>query len=272
MAGKQATEADLAQASAALETCVTAILAGHYGRIGTNAEYIAAEIMRVVLLIERKDGQCDPDLMDTALERLENDLRTESPTFKKHAQDLVDRLLPRLQASVEQHIRLPAVHLQDRLVPPAPPSSQTNPFGFGAFLALVTAQPNVDVEEDVVRRFTHIIVLHWQVWAELVYTPLVNDDDLSESDDAHTPPSSGNSSPTVPVAQAVYAPGRKWLPIGVTVTEVPSGTPTPPGSPRAEEQSTDEDDDSHNSVHSGPAFNASQSTSALLYLFETSHS
>jgi hypothetical protein len=261
MAGKQATEAELAQASTALETCVTAILAGHYGRIGTNAEYIATEIMRVVLLIERKDGQCDPDLMDIALQRLENDLRTESPTFKKHAQDLVDRLLPRLQASVDQHIRLPALHLQDRLVPPAPPSSQTNPFGFGAICAPVTAQPNVDPEEEVIRRFTHIIVLHWQVWAELVYTPLVIDDDSSTSDGSNTPPSSGNSSPTVPVAQAVYAPGRKWLPIGVTVTEVPSGMPTPAPSPSAEAQgqSTDEEEDSDSAVHSSSTSNASQS-------------
>ena len=261
MAGKQAREDDLAQASAALETCVTEILAGHYGRIGTNAEYIAAEIMRLVLLIERKDGQCDPDLMDNALLRLVTDLRTESPTFKKHARDLVDRLLPRLQASVDQHIRLPALHLQDRLVPPAPPSSQTNPFGFGAILAPITAQPNVDPEEEVIRRFTHIIVLHWQVWAELVYTPLVVDDDTSTTDGSNTPPSTGNSSPTVPVAQAVYGPGGKWLPIAVTVTEVPSGMPTPAPSPSAEAQgqSTDEEEDSDKPVHSGSASNASQS-------------
>ena len=262
MAGNQATEADLAEPSATLETCVTAILAGTYGRIGTNAEYIAAEIMRLVLLMERKDGQCDPDLMDRALRHLETDLRTESPTFKKHAQDLVDRLLPRLQASVEQHIRLPALHLQDRLVPPAPPSSQTNPFGFGAIWAPVIAQPSIDPEEDVIRRFTHIIVLHWQVWAQLVYTPLVDDDDSSDSDGSNTPPSSGHSSPTVPVAQAVYAPGRKWLPIGVTVTEVPSGIPTPAPSPSAEAQgqSVDEEDDGDKSVHSGSASNTSRST------------
>ncbi|KAH9843335.1 Protein SOK1 [Teratosphaeria destructans] len=31
----------------------------------------------------------------------------------------------------------------------------------------------------------------------------------------------------MPVAQAVYAPGRKWLPVGVTVTEVPSQGASP---------------------------------------------
>ena len=100
---KHSSQAQLAEAAAKLYHCVEAILSGCHGRLGANVEYIAAEIMRSVLKIEGREGQCDSDLMDFAQERLEADLRTVSPTFRKHAQDLVDSLLPQLQASVAKH-------------------------------------------------------------------------------------------------------------------------------------------------------------------------
>jgi hypothetical protein len=260
---KQASQAQFAEAAAALYHCVDTILSGCHGRLGANVEYVAAEIMRSVLKMEGREGQCDSDLLDFAQERLEADLRTQSPTFRKHAQDLVDSLLPQLQTSVAKHAKCPALRLQDLLVPPSPPNITHNlPLGYGAICDHPTAPPIVDPDEEVIRRFTHVLVLHWHVWAELVYlTP--STDTENYNDTAPTPPSSGNSSPTVPVAQAVYEPGKKWLPVGLTVTDVPSGLPTPAPSPSAEasghSQSSDTDDESDRPCHSGASSNAEHS-------------
>lgn len=273
MAPKQASQADLADAAAALQHCVDTILSGCHGRLGTNVEYIAAEIMRLVLLIENNPNSCDSDLMDFAQQRLEADLRTQSPTFKKHADDLVARLLPKMQACVTKHIKCPALRLQDLLVPPSPPSiTHQLPLGYvvpgyGAICDAATAPIYVDPDEELVRRFTHVVVLHWQVWAELVYITPSNDSESSDDEEALTPPPSGDSSPTVPIAQAVYEPGRKWLPVALKMTNVPSGLPTPAASPASEptplepvedqSQLSDSDNESDRPVHSGASSNAS---------------
>lgn len=268
MAPKQLSQTEREDASAALHHCVEAILSGCHGRLGTNAEYVAAEIMRLVLVMENNAGQCDPDLMDMAQQRLEMDLRTQSPTFKKHAEDLISRLLPRLQENAAKHIKYPALRLQDMLVPPSPPHITHHlPLGYavpgyGAVCDAAIAPNTVDPDEEIIRRFTHVLVLHWQVWAELVYLTPSNDTEGSDNEPSPTPPSSGNSSPTVPVAQAVYKPGKKWIPIRLEVTDVPSGLPTPAPSPSAEAQGqqSDSDDESDKPVHSGANSTTSNSS------------
>lgn len=224
---------ELVKAVALLRRSVQAIV-GTSGKFADRIENIAAEIMRFVLMLEARDYTSDASLLAFVEDRLVEELRTESPAFENRAQDTFDRLLPKLQASVDQHIKLSALHLQDRLVPPVPlPPMQW--FGFGAVCAPVSAIPQADPDDDAVRRLTHMIVLHWQVWADLVYLAAPDEDDIASSG-SRTPPSPASTSPTVPVAQAVYAPGRKWLPIGVVVTEVPSGISTPTASPGADSQ------------------------------------
>ena len=234
MAGVYASTSEFVKAAINFQNSVPAIM-GLSSRFEDRLENIAAEIMRIVLTLEGRYPPFDSAFLDIVLQKVETDLRVGSIAFERHAQDVCDRLLPKLQASVEQNIRMTALHLQDRLVPPVPLPVQ--PFGFGAVCAPALAVPDADPDDDVVRRFTHIIVLHWQVWADLVYTaPPEHDNGYSSFDGSQSPPSSGSSSPMVPVAQAVYAPGRKWLPIAVTVTEVPSGLPTPAPSPAPESQ------------------------------------
>ena len=256
MAGTQVSKPELMKASIHLHSTISAIV-GFSGRYQDRVENIAAEIMRIVLMLEKKEYSFDSTLLGFAQERLENDLHPASVVFEKHSQDLADRILPKLQASVEQNVKLTALHLQDRLVPPV--SLPPQPLGFGAVCAPGIALPNIDPDEELVRRFTHIIVLHWQVWADLVYTAAPDDsNDPFSQDGSQTPPSSGSSSPMVPVAQAVYAPGRKWLPIGVTVTEVPSGLPTPSPSPGPEAQSPPPSNSTTNSEQSDSSTSNSQ--------------
>ena len=92
-------------------------------------------------------------------------------------------------------------------------------------------QAAVDPDEDAIRKLTHMIVLHWQVWANLVYLA-PEDEDGASSSGSQTPGSPSSAASTVPVATAVYAPGRKWLPIAVTVTDVPIDYPTPVATPQ----------------------------------------
>lgn len=248
------TPAELLRAQGALHASVSAIV-GISGRFTERIDNIAVEIVRILLILEGRYPPLETSLLGLIEQKLERALSPASAAFDKIARDTCDRLLPKLKLSVEEHVRLSALDLQDALVTPTISQLPQPPIGFGAVLAPPEPNRVYDPDEDVVRRLTHVICLHWQVWAELVYlAPLEPKSDGS----APTPPSSKPSSPTVPVAHAVYAPGKKWLPVGVTVTEVSSGIPTPvptpepnaepqaPGSPtNSETQQEQESLDAH---------------------------
>lgn len=66
------------------------------------------------------------------------------------------------------HRRLPAIDLQEAFAPVVPAKS-IQPFGRDAVCEPVVAAYFLDPDVDLVRRFSHTIVLHWRVWADLVY-------------------------------------------------------------------------------------------------------
>ncbi|KAK0941485.1 Protein SOSEKI 1 [Friedmanniomyces endolithicus] len=225
-------KADLLKAQEALQCTVSAIV-GMSGRFTERTDNIAVEIVRFILMLEGRYPPFDGTVLSIVEQKLEQVLQPLSQAFDKLARDTCDRLLPKLKTSVDEHIRLSALDLQDVMVPAAFASLPPPPFGFGA----VCAAPPVpikhyDPDEDIVRRLTHVICLHWHVWAELVYVaPLFEEDSASLATLTPSPTSSAAPSPMMPIAQAVYAPGKKWLPVGVTVSEVPGGMPTPGATP-----------------------------------------
>ncbi|KAK3714218.1 Protein SOSEKI 1 [Vermiconidia calcicola] len=229
---RQASEGELNRSVAAFIHTLRAVV-GPPGRWNEKLNNIAVEIMRIVLELEKKDVSYDETLLDFIEQRLEHDLLPGSQAFDKHAQDLSDRLLPKIQASVDKNINVNALDLQNSLLAPLPPAAPQHPMGFGAVLTPQAALPQqpIDPDDDFIRRFTHIIVLHWQVWADLVYMA-PSDDDSSDEEAAQTPTSSvGSEASTVPVARAIFGRGKHWLPIGITVEEVPSPYLTPSGTP-----------------------------------------
>ncbi|KAK4549910.1 hypothetical protein LTR36_005211 [Oleoguttula mirabilis] len=244
------SKAEVLKAQAALHVTVSAIV-GISGRFTERVDNIAVEIVRILLVLEGRYPPFDSSLLGLVEHRLERALQPASAAFDKIARDACDRVLPKLKLSVEEHIRLSALDLQDALVAPTPSHMPPPPLGFGAVLAPVGPPKQYDPDEDVLRRLTHVICLHWHVWSDLVYlAPLPPASDTTVSDPGVTPPPSVTASPTVPIAQAVYAPGKKWLPVGVTVTEVPSGIPTPAASPEpmpehAQPASTEQSDPQH---------------------------
>lgn len=239
MATYRISPIDLENACEVLQSSVSAIV-GVHGKFADRLENIAAEIVRVLLVAEGRHPPFDVDLQILAEHKLRDYLRQDSSAFEQNAKTLAESLVPKVQSRVRDSVRLSALDLQDLLVPQIAP--QRNSMGFGAICDPLPAGNDsafADPDEDIVGRFTHVIALHWQVWADLVY--LVEsereDDVASDNGSDSTIVQSQQGSPTVPVAQAVYAPGRKWLPVSVTVTDVPSGLPTPSPSPKPEEGS-----------------------------------
>lgn len=225
---------ELIRAAALLRTNASAI-AGPSGKFDDRVEHIAAEIMRMVLRMEGDKVQYDPFLLQFVENRLQLELQPGSVLFEKYALGLFEQLLPRLQANVARYIDCDPVQLQSLMLSAAPPAP-AQPFGFGAVLAPPPASRSADPLDDILRRFTHIIVLHWQIWHDLVYTGTPDEDQGSSSYGGCRTPPSGPGSPTMPMAEAVYAPGRRFLPIGVTIRDVPTGLPTPAASPSLEAQ------------------------------------
>ncbi|USW58728.1 Putative T-complex 11 protein [Septoria linicola] len=235
------SEANLSRARDMLQSSVTAIV-GAQGRFVDRLDNIAVEIVRVLLVVEGQYPLFDIDLLNYAEQRLSGCLRTDSDSFRRHSHELIRNLVPKVQSRVSTHTSMTALDLQDTLVP-APITSNRNSMGFGAVCEPAPHAPAapIDADEDIIRRFTHIIALHWQVWRDLVYqdedpaSPASDREDDSNSDHGSesTMVQSAAPSPTMPVARAVYAPGKKWLPVSVTVTDVPSGLQTPAASPDA---------------------------------------
>ncbi|KAF2161668.1 hypothetical protein M409DRAFT_69720 [Zasmidium cellare ATCC 36951] len=239
MAESRLSPTELENACEVLQSSVTAIV-GVHGKFADRSENIAAEIVRVLLVAEGRHPPFDVGLQIIAEQKLSNCLRQDCRAFRQNAKILAETLIPKVQSRVREHVRLSALDLQDQLVPQVVP--QRNSMGFGAICDPLTFGNDLmstDPDDDIIGRFTHVIALHWQVWADLVYLvePEREDDVASDNGSDSTIVQSQQGSPTVPVAQAVYAPGRKWLPVSVTVTDVPSGLPTPSPSPQPEEGS-----------------------------------
>ena len=92
----------------------------------------------------------------------------------------------------------------------------------GAVCEPVAVARSTDPDMELVRRFSHVVVLHWQIWADLVY--LV--EPKLEHDLSSPPPS---TSPEL-VTRAVFDPGHKFIPKAVTTNSEGAGTLAPPTS------------------------------------------
>ena len=211
---------DLPKALSILRSSLTAIV-GSQGLWAERVENIAAEIVRIVLTLEGRARPYDADLISLAERRLMEDLDPSSPSFCNYAQDLLYRFLPKTKECVNAHSRMPAIELQEALVPPMP-IAPTHSFGMGAVCEPVAVARSTDPDMELVRRFSHVVVLHWQIWADLVY--LV--EPKLEHDLSSPPPS---TSPEL-VTRAVFDPGHKFIPKAVTTNSEGAGTLAPPTS------------------------------------------
>jgi len=193
----------------------------------------AAEIVRVVLMREGCARLYDAELDIQVEYRLRKDLDPKSSVFCDYARDLLHRFLPKTKECVNAHRRMPAIELQEALVPPIP-VAPTHSFGMGAVCEPVPVSRSTDPDMDLIRRFSHVVVLHWQVWADLVY--LVKPE--PEYGLSSLPPSIEPE----PVTRAIFDPGHKFIPEAITTDSEGNGMPTPaaPHSPEVDDLDNDQ--------------------------------
>lgn len=169
-----ASPTELPKALTDLRTSLTAIV-GTRALWTNRVKNIAAEIVRILLMLGRAATLYDADLIDLAERKLREDLEPSSPAFCTLAQNLLDRLLPKTKKCVDVHCKLSSTELQEALVPQLP-SSPTRALGKGAICEPVDRGKSHDFDNEIVRRFSHVVVLHWQVWADRVYLAKANPD------------------------------------------------------------------------------------------------
>lgn len=229
--GPGTSRSEVPKALTMLRSSLTAIV-GSQGLWTERVENIAAEIVRLVLTLEGRAHLYDADLTTLAERKLQQDLEPTSAAFCMRAQEMLDRLLPKTKECVNAHCRLPAIELQEALVPPLPATSGHS-FGMGAVCEPVAAARSSDPDIDLVRRFSHVMVLHWQVWADLVY--------LVEPEPEYGLSSPSPSVSPEPVTRAIFDPGHKFIPKAVTTDSSDNGMPTPAPTPEADSDITETD-------------------------------
>ncbi|KAF2715990.1 Tcp11-domain-containing protein [Polychaeton citri CBS 116435] len=244
LAGQSVSQSALSAAMRELYSRVSAIV-GPSARFGDRIEHIASEIVRILLSLENRSQPIDIQLQGHAEQRLVEDLRPGTIAFNEHAEALTARLLPKLIRGVSTRQNMSAIALQDELVPAIPVPS-TNPVGLGFGAVLEPAGMNsevVDLDADIVRRFAHVVILHWHVWKDLVYLQPLNDEiEESCSVESSTPPAmSRTSSPVMPpVSHPVYRSGHKFVPEAIVTDDQPMTLPAPASSTPAQQSRNNE--------------------------------
>lgn len=227
-----ASRYDIPNALNGLRSSLSAIV-GTQGLWTERIENVAAEIVRIVLGLEGRVNPYDADLISHAERKLQEYLDPTSAVFGEHARQMLERILPKTKQCVNTHCKFTAIELQEALVPPMPSAPPTHSLGMGAICEPVATARSADPDMDLVRRFAHIVVLHWQVWADLVY--------LVEPEPEYGLSSPPPSASPEPVTRAVFDQGRKFIPSAVTTDSEENGMPTPAPSPDPESDLADKD-------------------------------
>ncbi|KAI4739805.1 hypothetical protein E4T50_09710 [Aureobasidium sp. EXF-12298] len=124
-----------------------------------NLENLSAEIVRIVLELEGSNVTFDSDMMSIVEHHLRAELPLASSAFGLQLQTILDTELPRLCNAVNSSSRLPLLALHDVMLPPTQSAGKRAP-------AKAVAEPLLD---EILKRVTHLAVIHWHVWSPIVY-------------------------------------------------------------------------------------------------------
>lgn len=164
----RATRAQLSSAVHTLCTALPAMIDAADDWL-IRADHIAVHIVRIV---QRHDGRTqsyDSELLTSVERKLQTDLTPMSAAYCVIGQAMLDHLLPKIKSSVRIHENLPALQLQEALLP-ASTEVTARPFCCSFISEHSDHAPHaIDPDAGIVRRLTHILVLHWQIWRDLVY-------------------------------------------------------------------------------------------------------
>lgn len=230
--GPSAPQSYVKQLPHALLSSVSAII-GASGRVENYIEPIAVEITRILLEVAGQNPPFDAGLLQFVEDRLFSDLNRSSSAFEGLAVACFEQWMPLLQTNVANNINLSAFELQEKFVP-APVWQDRAARGAATRAAIAPSPPRVETKDALINKLTHIIVLHWQVWADLVYLAPTE----GEPETHPTPPPSAEGTSYSPVRNWLR-PARQCPPTNeVSMSEAPTGLPTPASSPRPEDSSS----------------------------------
>lgn len=148
-------------ACSAMRISVAAIVDAH-GRLLDHVDNVAVQMMRFALIAEGSPKPFDAVLLDSMREQLVVKAQPESPSSTKHTSELLRRLTPKLEDCVAEHASLGTLQLHHALVLPR--------FGYNTGQAQSRSAPNSGSDDELIRRLAHIILIHWRVFGDLVYS------------------------------------------------------------------------------------------------------
>ena len=128
---------------------------------------VSIQIARQAARYCRKSQEPDSTLIDQAeilLKHLLESARRKDTSSKKYVKELKDELVESVLREITdgRYLKMSTWDLFNALVPTS--STPNNPN------ALVSTQPQLTIRKhDIVRRITHIGVLHWRIWAPILY-------------------------------------------------------------------------------------------------------
>ncbi|KAL1612445.1 Protein SOSEKI 1 [Paraconiothyrium brasiliense] len=196
-----------------------------------NSESLSLEISRQAQLIAGRSPFFDHHNLQATNECLRSLFHN---TFTFHASTLEAVLLVQVLGSINKHINSSPTELYNSLVASPPPTS-TPPF--------ITAPPTIDTFSfynntpqdrlsDLSKRISHIVLLHWRIWAPIAY---VQDDASGVSTHLLLPPQpavtlsaqSQSASPPPPAPMCPAPAPEHDVPV---VGLMKTGEPPDPGS------------------------------------------
>ena len=138
-------------------------LVGESRRFTENVGSIAVEIVRLVLQAEGTAASSDADMVELAEQKLRNNLHSTSMAFEHRSSIIMDAQLPKLYESVKSHLRLTSMALHQVMVVPTVVAA-----ALGKDVKPHTEQ---QMMAEIIKRITHMAVLHWHIWSPMVYLP-----------------------------------------------------------------------------------------------------
>lgn len=137
---------------------------------------ISVELVRHALRLSGSNAETDAELVELTeswLQRAHSDPENQ----QHHAEDLFRELRRGVTSSVEKYLSSSPWDIFNALVAPAASSAQPKPIP-----GVTPSHPmRPSRRTDIVNRITHIAVLHWRIWENIVY----NNDDFEPPSPSH---------------------------------------------------------------------------------------
>ncbi|GAB7355013.1 hypothetical protein MBLNU459_g5619t1 [Dothideomycetes sp. NU459] len=167
LALKKAPDHSLEAARTTLRSAVSDIV-GESRRFSEHVANISVEIVRLILQLQGASVSYDADMTDCIEQRLRVDLQVSSMAFTTRVQRTMDDYLPALYHAINTNGRLTILALHDLMLPCTQPKTLVQ-------AEAKTQNQGEQVMEEILRRATHLAIIHWHVWSPIVYN--IQDDE-----------------------------------------------------------------------------------------------